>query len=410
MTYDFDEIIDRRGTHALNTDGFRDYIFHAPPDMKFPYADEEFVRMWVADMEFATAPEILEGLRARIDRRIFGYTSLCDHSFQEIFRAWTRRRHGWDFDPATIVNTPGIIPALYDLVGMFCGTADAGAGKGKAIALTPSYAYFKHACDFNGVELLTSDLVEEPEGYRIDFEDLARTAADPAAKVLILCNPHNPTGRVWRPDELRRLGEICLERGLWIISDEIHCDLLRTGLSHTPLASLFPGEGRIITCMAPSKTFNLAGMQFSNLIIPDAGFRARWNERHMPFLNPLSLAAAEAAYTRGDAWLDELRVYLDGNFAHAKRVFAERLPEAVFRISEATYLAWVKIGPCLPGVDDYSSFFAHRAGVLLEGGNMFVAHGEGYLRLNLACPRSMLDTGLARICDAVDAWKKERSC
>ncbi len=397
MNYDFDEIIDRKGTHALNTDGFRDYIFHAPPTMQFPFADDAFIRMWVADMEFATPPEIIQALKERLDRKIFGYTRFFDTDYQQIFSSWTQRHYGWNFELDHLVTSPGVIPALYDLVGHICRPDE------KVLIVTPSYAFFKHAADYNRRELVTSDLLVSDGHYTMDFEDLENKARDEKTTLCIFCNPHNPTGRVWTPEELKRFGDICLRNHLWIISDEIHCDLLRNDQTHTPLAKLFPGSDRIITCMAPSKTFNLAGLMFANVIIPSEALRAVWKERHLQFENPLSVTAAKAAYTQGDEWLRQLRTYLDGNFEVTRAQLASELPKAVFRISEATYLAWVNVGAYLPNEADYSAFFAHRAGVLLEGGNMFVANSEGYIRLNLACPRAMLGEGLKRICASLKA-------
>jgi cystathionine beta-lyase len=395
MHYDFDEIIDRRGTHALNTDGFRDYIFHAPPSMEFPFADDDFVRMWLADMEFATAPEILEAVKARLDRRILGYTKLFDTEYQDVFLRWAQRHYDWTFRTEHLVTSPGVIPALYDLVGHLCGPGD------RVLVTTPSYAFFKHAADHNGVDLVTSSLREKGGRYTLDFDDLERKARDERTKLCIFCNPHNPTGRVWTPEELKRLGDVCLDNGLWVVSDEIHCDLLRQGRTHTPLARVHPGADRIVTCIAPSKTFNLAGLMFANVIIPNDGLRALWKRRHLGFENPLSVAAAKAAYTHGDAWLRQLRTYLDGNFAFTGNYLERHLPRAGFRIPEATYLAWVNVGAYLPRGTDLPAFFAHRAGVLLEGGDMFVADADAHIRLNLACPRAVLEKGLGRICAAL---------
>jgi cystathionine beta-lyase len=392
MKYNFDEIIDRKGTNAMNTDGFREYIFHAPPTMKFPFADDEFIRMWVADMEFATPPEIIQAMKDRLDRRIFGYTKVFDPAYYEAFSGWTKRHYDWSFEKKHLVTSPGIIPALYELVEYICKPDE------KILILTPSYAFFKHAVDYNHMELVTSDLIEKDGYYTIDFDDFEKKAKDEKASLCIFCNPHNPTGRVWTPEELKRIGDICLKNDLWIISDEIHCDLLRNGQKHTPLAKLYPESDRIITCMAPSKTFNMAGLMLSDVIIPNEELRALWNDRHYSFENPLSIAAAQAAYTYGDEWLRQLKNYLDDNFEFTKNYLGKHLPKAVFRISEATYLAWVNIGAYLSNEKDLPLFFANNAGVLLEGGNMFVANSEGYIRLNLACPRSMLEDGLKRIC------------
>jgi len=400
MNYNFDEIIERRGTNAMNTDGFREYIFHAPPTMKFKYADDEFVRMWIADMEFAAPQEVVQAIKDRADQRIFGYTKVFDPEYYRAFSAWTNRRYGWTFEKEHLVTSPGIIPALYELIGHICRPDE------KILILTPSYAYFKYAADFNNIETVSSNLLEKDGYYTIDFEDFEEKAKDEKVTLCIFCNPHNPSGRVWSVEELKKAGQICLDNGLWIISDEIHCDLLRTGRSHTPLAKLFPETDRIVTCMAPSKTFNLAGLMFSNIIIPSDELRARWKARHYDFENPLSIAAAKAAYIHGEEWLNQLKAYLDANFEFTKQYLEEHLPKAVYRIPEATYLAWVNIGAYVPKDVNLPLYFANNAGVLLEGGNMFVANSEGYIRLNLACPRAVLEEGLKRISELLSLKTK----
>jgi cysteine-S-conjugate beta-lyase len=392
MKYNFDEIIDRKGTNALNTDGFREYIFHAPPSMTFPYSDDEFIRMWVADMEFATPPEIIQAIKERVDKRIFGYTKVFDPAYYAAFLGWTQRHYGWTFAREHLLTSPGIIPALYELVEYICKPDE------KILIVTPSYAYFKYAAEHNHIALVCSDLLEKDGCYTIDYEDLEAKAKDEKVTLCIFCNPHNPTGRVWTEEELKKVGRICLDNNVWIISDEIHCDLLRGGLVHTPLAKLFPETDRIITCMAPSKTFNLAGLMFSNVIIPNDALRDQWKARHYDMDNPLSIAAAQAAYLYGDEWLKQLKVYLDHNFEFTQQYLALHLPKAVFRISEATYLAWVNVRAYAGDEVNLPLHFANHAGVLLEGGNMFVANSDGYIRLNLACPRAVLEEGLKRIC------------
>ncbi len=395
--YNFDEIIDRKNTNAMNTDGFRDYIFHADENMKFPYEDDEFIRMWVADMEFATPQVVIDGIKQRLDRRIFGYTKIFSKEYFNAFFNWCSTRYGWNtFNRKELVTSNGIIPALYELVNYICKPDE------KVLFLTPSYAYFKYAADFNERGAVCSDLINTDGYYTIDFEDLEKKASDEKTVLFILCNPHNPTGRVWKEEELKRMGEICIKNNLWIISDEIHCDLLRTDKKHIPLAKLFPDYKRLITCMAPSKTFNLAGLMISNIIIPDEGLRKIWNARHYSFDNPLSVAAAQAAYEKGEPWLKELQKYLDKNFEITKEYLAEHLPKAKFRISEATYLAWVDLSEYFTKEENLPMFFAYKAGVLLEGGNMFVKNSDGFIRLNLACPKSILEEGLRRICKAVN--------
>lgn len=395
MSYNFDEIIDRKGTNAMNTDGFREYIFQAPDTMSFPYADDEFIRMWVADMEFATPPEIIEAMKERLERRIFGYSKVFDPNYYLSFVSWTQQHYGWSFAKQHLLTSPGIIPALYELVEYICKPDE------KILIVTPSYAFFKHAADYNGMELVCSPLVNDKGYYTMDFADIAKKARDEKVTLCIFCNPHNPSGRVWTEEELTEFGRICLENNLWIISDEIHCDLLRSGQTHIPLAKLFPDTDRIITCMAPSKTFNMAGLMFSNIIIPNEALREIWKARHYSFENPLSIAAAQAAYQQGEPWLKELKTYLDDNFAFVQAYLQEHLPKAVFRIPEATYLAWVDISHYLPEAENLSLFFANEAGVLLEGGNMFVANGDGYIRLNVACPRAVLAEGVKRICQVL---------
>ena len=402
--YNFDEIIDRRKTNALNTDGFRQYIFHAGPEKVFPFKDEEFVRMWVAYMEFAVAPEIIDAMRARLDRRIFGYTGVYDSTYYDSFRKWCLDMYDWEFPREQLCFSPGIIPALYQLAESICAPSE------KVIINTPAYGYFLHAAEYNKLDVLHSPLNKDENGeFFMDFEDFERTCADPKAKLLFWCNPHNPTGRVWTEEELRRVAQIVKKYNLWIISDEIHCDLLRQGQHHTPMAKIMPNYPKLITCMAPTKTFNMAGLAFSNVIIRDEATREEFQDRDKLFgmVNPISLAAAKAAYDVGGPWLQELRAYLDDNFAFVKAFLAEHLPEAVMNIPAATYLAWVNMGTCLPGVEDLPGFFANKAGVLLEGGNsLFVGNAEGYIRLNLAMPRSIIRTGLERMRDAIYAERK----
>lgn len=291
MTYNFDEIIDRRHTNALNTDGFRGYIFHAGPEKVFAFKDEEFVRMWVADMEFGVAPEILDALRARIDRRIFGYTGLYDDEYYHTFSKWCKDHYDWGFPKEQLCVSPGIIPALYQLTETLCGPDE------KVLLNTPAYGYFLHAAEYAGVDVLTSPLHKKADGsFEVDYEDFERKCADPACKLVFWCNPHNPTGRMWTEDELRRVAAIIEKYNLWVVSDEIHCDMIRCGRRHIPMAKVMDSYPKLITCMAPTKTFNMAGLAFSNIIIRDPALRAHFQERDKLFgmVNPMSLTAAQA--------------------------------------------------------------------------------------------------------------------
>ncbi len=393
--YNFDRIIDRKNTNALNTDGFRSYIFKADESMEFPYKDDEFIRMWVADMEFATPDVVIDAMRDRLDKEIFGYTKIFGDEYYNIFLNWCKRRYNWSFEKEELVTSNGIIPALYELVEYITKPDE------KVLFQTPSYAYFKYAADFHQRECVCSDLINNDGYYTIDFEDLEKKASDEKTKLFIFCNPHNPSGRVWKEDELTKVAKIIEKHDLWVISDEIHCDLLRSNQKHIPLGKVMKNYKGLITAMAPSKTFNLAGLMFSNIIIRDEELRATWLSRHYGFDNPLSVTAAQAAYEKGESWVTELQHYLDNNFEYVEKYLGEHLPKAKFKIAEATYLAWVDLTGYFDITEDLSKFFAYKAGVLLEGGNMFVQNADGFIRLNLACPMSLLEEGLRRIVDAV---------
>lgn len=403
MKYNFDEIVDRQNTNSLNTDGFRGYIFHAGPEKVFPYKDEEFVRMWVADMEFATPQPIIDGIKARLDRRIFGYTMMFKDDYYNSFATWCKTMYDWGFPKEELTFSAGVIPALYQLVELLVAKDE------KIIIHTPAYGYFQHTAEYNNVEYVKAPLLKDNNDFRIDFEELEKIAADPKVKLLIWCNPHNPSGRVWSEEELQRVAAIVEKNDLWIISDEIHCDLLRTGLKHIPMGKVMPDYKKLITCMSASKTFNMAGLMFSNIIIRDKKLRKKFNNRdkNIGFLNPLSIAAHQAAYDHCGEWLDQLKTYLDDNFAFVDNFLKEKLPDSVFKIPEATYLAWVDMGKCLPGVENMADFFANKAGVLLEGGDdLFVGNAKGFIRLNLAMPRSVIDTGLNRMYEAIKEYNE----
>ncbi len=399
MTTNFDEIIDRSNTNAAAVEGFQDYLFDADVEITLNHAPEDLVSMWVADMSFASAPAAIAAIQKRLAHPVFGYTMNFDNAYYDAFVQWTQQQYGWQFAREALLISSGVIPALFDLVDQLCGVNET------ALTLTPAYGYFKHAVTHHHRELRTSPLKVADGHYTIDFEDLQRQTADPAVRVLFLCHPHNPTGRSWTDAELRQIGEICFENNVIIVSDEIHCDLLRVGKQHTPLAKLFPDSDQIITCMAPSKTFNLAGMMTANIIIPNPELRALWQARSHPFVSPLGLAAAQGAYENGHDWLQALRAYLDKNFNVLAATLKQELPQAVFQIPDATYLAWVDLSAYLPADLNLTKFFLEEAGVIMEGGEMFVADGGTRVRLNVACPTSTLLEGLRRIVAAVNAYK-----
>lgn len=404
MKYNFDEIIERRNTNALNTDGFRGYIFNAGPEKVFPYKDEEFIRMWVADMEFATPPEICDAMKARIEKRIFGYSGVYDSKYYDVFVKWCKDMYDWEFPQEQLVFSAGIIPALYQLV------EDIVLPDGKFMTMTPAYGFFLHAAEYNDVELVKSDLKYDNGTFKIDFDDFEKKASDPSVKMIMWCNPHNPTGRVWTEEELKKVAEIVEKYDLWIISDEIHCDLLRQDQRHIPMAKIMPEYKKLVTCMSASKTFNIAGLLHSNIIIRDPEMRAQFVKRDklVGSINPISLEAHRTAYEKGGDWLEELKTYLDENFKFMKEYLNENAPAVECFVPEATYLAWVDMGKALPDVEDMCDFFANEAGVLLEGGNgLFVGNAEGYVRLNLAMPRALIAEGLKRMATAIAKHNKK---
>ena len=401
MKYDFDEIIDRTHTNSENVDGWRPYIFKCGPEKVFPYADDEFIRMWVADMEFAVAPEIRQAIIDRVNRKILGYTIVSDNGYYEALSKWCKDRYDWSFRKEELVFSPGVIPALYQLV------EDLVEKDEKVLTVTPAYGFFLHSCEYNDIELVKSPLKKNNGRFEIDFEDFEKKAKDPKVKLVMLCNPHNPAGTVWTEAELKEIARIVSENDLWIVSDEIHCDLIRTGLTHIPMGKIMPDYDKLITTMSASKTFNIAGMLFSNIIIRNDEERERFQERdkNIGAANPLSIAAHKAAYEHGGQWLAQLKQYVDENFRIVKDFLDENIPEAVFNIPDATYFAWVDMSKALPDVADLPMFFANNAGVLLEGGDeLFVDNAKGYIRLNLAMPKTMLKTGLERMAEAVKKY------
>ncbi|WPC76624.1 MalY/PatB family protein [Vibrio porteresiae] len=400
MHYDFDEIISREETNSMSFEGWKSYIFKGRDNVNFQYDDKDYIRMWVADMDFATPAPVLDAIRARLDRKILGYTQVFDPKYFATLESWFCRHYDVAIKKEEVVLSPGVVPALKHLVPLIMQADES------VLICTPSYTPFKVAGEFNKRRVLTSKLVNTNGDYRMDFADIEQKIANPDNKIslFILCNPHNPTGRIWTHEELAHLGQICVDHGVWLISDEIHCDLLRVGKQFHPMVNVLPEYKKLITCTAPSKTFNLAGNLVSHIFIRDSILRAKWLERHYDIQNPLALAAAQAAYSDCDEWLAQLKCYLDDNFALVEQFLQTHLPAAKFKVPEATYLAWIDFSAYLSNTDSFAEpayFFAKEAGVLLEGGNMFVDNCAGFVRINIACPRSVLQEGLERILQAL---------
>lgn len=376
MKYDFDKTIDRRATNSYKWDS----------------APEGVLPMWVADMDFRTAPAIIDALQKRVAHGIFGYTRVPD-AYYDAVTSWFSRRHGWDIDREWIIYTSGVVPAVSAVIKALTVPGD------KVIVQTPVYNCFFSSIRNNGCEIVSNPLRRTADTYEMDFDALERCAADPRAKVMLLCNPHNPAGRVWTPDELTRLGNICLRNGVTVVTDEIHCELVYQGFKYTPFASLSDAFlHRSVTCVSPSKAFNIAGLQIANIVAFDNDLRSRIdkaiNINEVCDVNPFGVAATIAAYNEGEEWLNQLVDYLHGNYEAMAEFCRRELPEFPITRLEGTYLVWMDCSSLGMPSDALEHALLDDARLWLNAGTMYGAEGEGYMRWNIACPRSVMLDGL----------------
>lgn len=379
MQYDFDEFVDRSGTDAVK--------WEVQPGL---------LPLWVADMDLPCAQPIVQALHQRVDRLIYGYTQTLTPAYTGAVLGWMGRRFDWHPQAEWIRYTAGVIQALSCLVKLLSKPGD------QILVQKPVYGPFMMAVESQQRVVCNSPLLCKNGRYEMDFEDLAHKFADPGVVGMILCSPHNPVGRVWTQEELTRLLELARANGKWIISDEIHCDILRAGVTHTPLLKLAGGYAdHVYACTSPSKGFNLAGMQLSNIFIPNAEVRARWdsyvcNTLHIGNVNPLSAAAMMAAYNDSEDWLDQANAYIDANLAFLCDYLAKRLPKAKVTMPEGTYLAWVDFSAYEPDPARLGARLRQDARVLLTDGAAFGEEGP-FQRINAACPRALLREGLDRV-------------
>lgn len=383
MKYDFDKTIDRRATNSYKWDS----------------APEGVLPMWVADMDFRTAPAIIDALQKRVAHGIFGYTRVPD-AYYDAVTSWFSRRHGWDIDREWIIYTSGVVPAVSAVIKALTVPGD------KVIVQTPVYNCFFSSIRNNGCEIVSNPLRRTADTYEMDFDALERCAADPRAKVMLLCNPHNPAGRVWTPDELTRLGNICLRNGVTVVADEIHCELVYQGFKYTPFASLSDAFlHRSVTCVSPSKAFNIAGLQIANIVAFDNDLRSRIdkaiNINEVCDVNPFGVAATIAAYNEGEEWLNQLVDYLHGNYEAMAEFCRRELPEFPITRLEGTYLVWMDCSSLGMPSDALEHALLDDARLWLNAGTMYGAEGEGYMRWNIACPRSVMLVGLNRFLNFV---------
>ena len=383
MKFNFDEIVDRSQNYAAK---FQEAELH--------YGTNDVIPLWIADMDFRTAPCIVDAIKARADQGIFGYTWRTPKYFEAV-AGWQEKRNGWRPDVEKMAFAPGVVPSMRMVLTMFTQPGD------KILIQQPVYHPFSDVVLNTGRELVVSPLKRDDAGYyTVDFADFEEKAR--GCRFFILCNPHNPVGRVWTREELRRLGEICLRHGVRVVADEIHCELTYEGHDYTPFASLSDDflHGSV-TCNSPSKAFNLAGMQIANIVSADADVRTgidrAINDNEVCDVNPFGVEALMAAYDRGEEWLDRLREYLADNYRMLCGFFAEYLPQYPVLPLEGTYLVWIDCRTTGVSSEQIAARLLAEAKLMISPGTIYGPGGEDFIRLNIACPRSLLEEGLLRL-------------
>ncbi len=379
--FDFDKPVDRHGTGSYKWDSDQ---------------DSDIIQLWVADMDFKTAPVVIDALRRRVDHGVFGYVKVPDRYYDALI-SWNIRRHGWTIRRDSVIYTSGVVPALSAIIKALTRPGDG------VIVNTPAYNCFFSSIRNNECAIAASPLkrTDSLDGfsYSIDFESLESLAADPANRLMILCNPHNPTGRVWTRGELERVAEICRRHEVAVVSDEIHCELTLPEMEYVPYATV---DSDAVICCSPSKAFNIAGLQIANIVTPSEKVRAlvdrAINDNEVCDVNPFGVEALIAAYTEGEPWLDALREYIAGNYRMLRDFLASEMPRLKVCSLEATYLAWVDISPLGVGSAWFEEYARDHAKVHINAGDMYGC--DGYIRINMACPRSRLLEGLRRIAEA----------
>jgi cystathionine beta-lyase len=393
MNYNFDEIVPRENTASYKYD-LRMKIFH----------NAEVLPMWVADMDFKTPPFVMDALQRRLDHEVLGYTYIAPSVFESAAE-WNKRRHGWSIKPEWISFSPGVVPALNLLIMAFTHPGD------RVIIQPPVYFPFFSAIQNHHRVMVTNPLRYEGGRYSMDFDDLERKI-DEKTRMMILCSPHNPTGNVWSEEDLRRIGEICLRHNMILVSDEIHSDLVYKDNRHIPVARLSEEIARnTITCMSPSKTFNLAGLSTSYLVISDRQLRIQYEKIldliHVGAGNIFGFTAMEAAYRVGDEWVDQLIQYLETNLNYLQDFISRNLPMIRVIKPQATYLIWLDCRELGMTPAALKSFMIHEAGLGLNDGLQFGEEGEGFQRMNIACPLTVLQGGLTKLHAALTKYFKE---
>lgn len=387
MTYDFDHIVERRGTHAT----------------KWDVADNE-LPMWIADMDFPTAPEVAAAIQARAAHTIYGYTDVPEEWYTAIL-GWWHTRHNFRMEKDWLIFSTGVVPTISSVVRKLTTPAE------NVLTMTPVYDIFFHSIENNGRNVLESPLAYKNGAYDIDWVDLEQKLADPQTTLMILCNPHNPVGKIWDRETLARIGDLCWEHHVIVLSDEIHCDLTDPGYDYTPFAAASEHcRQNSITCVAPTKAFNLAGLQTSAAVVPNPALRHKvWralNTDEVAEPNCFAAEAAIAAFTKGGPWLDTLRAYLAENKRQAWDFLARELPQIRPIHSHGTYLLWLDCGAITSQSEELSHYLRQTTGLRLSAGSVYRGNGNQFLRMNLACPRSRMLEGLQRLKDGICTGQK----
>ena len=394
VSYDFDKIIDRRNTDCLKYDFA---VQRGRPQDVLPF--------WVADMDFPIAQEITEALVQRCQHGIFGYSETTDPYFDAL-QKWYNKHFHRQVQRPWLIKTPGVVFALAMTVKAFTEPGDG------VLVQQPVYYPFTEVIRDNGREVVNSPLALVNGHYEIDFADLEQKLADPKVKLMFLCSPHNPVGRVWTKEELLKVGDLCLKYNVITVSDEIHSDFVWDDNAHTPFATL--GEEyqqNCIVCTAPSKTFNLAGLQVSNIFIPNQklrrAFRKQIDAAGYSQLNTLGLVACQAAYAYGEEWLTQVKAYIRSNITFVDDYLKQNLPQIKMLPIEGTYLVWLDCSALGMTADEREQWLWHEAKLWLDGGGIFGKEGEAFERINVACPRATLLQGLEQLKAAVEGLKKD---
>ena len=377
MKYNFDEIIERRGTNCVKWD-------------ESPSADT--IPLWVADMDFRVAPAIQEALQRRVEHGVFGYNIVPESYYQTVI-SWFQRRHQWTIRREDILYTTAVVPAMSVVIKALTMPGE------KVLILSPAYNCFFSSIRNNGCEVLESPLKRVDDTFEVDWQDFEAKCADEKTTLFLLCNPHNPCGRVWKREELQRMSDICRQHGVAVVSDEIHCELVMPGHTFVPFGTV---TDECVVMNSPSKSFNTAGLQIANIITANATWRRRIdraiNINEVCDVNPFGIVALQAAYNESEDWIDELNEYLWGNYLALCQFFAEHLPQFTVCKLEGTYLPWVDVSALGIPVDQLCDRLLTEGKVWVNPGTMYGPEtGKGYIRINIACPRSQLMEGLRRI-------------